>query len=81
HPRMHRHGLGSRLLTRIEERLAADFAATRYRLMTGQRSEGNLRLYRKHGYTRVASAPDAGERVTMAVLEKETSADPLAASA
>lgn len=81
HPRMHRHGLGSRLLTRIEERLAADAPITRYRLITGHRSETNLRLYRKHGYARVGTAPDAGERVMMAIMEKEASPSPLAASA
>ncbi|HET6634333.1 MAG TPA: GNAT family N-acetyltransferase, partial [Streptomyces sp.] len=31
HPRMRRHGLGSRLLTRLEERLAADHGVTIYR--------------------------------------------------
>jgi ribosomal protein S18 acetylase RimI-like enzyme len=81
HPRMHRHGLGSRLLTRLEERLAAEYAVTRYRLITGHRSENNLRLYRKHGYARVGTTQDAGERVAMAIMEKETVPSPLAASA
>lgn len=51
HPRLQRHGLGGRLLAAIEERLAAEADAKRYRLVTGHRSEGNLRLYRKYGYT------------------------------
>ncbi len=81
HPRMHRHGLGSRLLTRLEERLAADHAVTRYRLITGHRSENNLRLYRKHGYGRVGTTSGAGDRFPMAIMEKETFPSPLAASA
>jgi len=81
HPRMHRHGLGSRLLTRVEELLAADAPVTRYRLITGLRSENNLRLYRKHGYTRVGGAPDVGDRDMTAIMEKDASSTALAASA
>jgi ribosomal protein S18 acetylase RimI-like enzyme len=81
HPRLHRHGLGSRLLTRLEERLAAEHGVTRYRLITGHHSENNLRLYRKHGYARVGTAQDADERIPMAIMEKETVPSPLAASA
>ena len=81
HPRLHRHGLGSRLLTRLEERLAGEHEVRRYRLITGHRSENSLRLYRKHGYTRVGTTQDAGDRVAMAIMEKEITSSPLAPSA
>ncbi|ARF54455.1 GNAT family N-acetyltransferase [Streptomyces gilvosporeus] len=55
HPRMQRHGLGGRLLAAVEQRLAAERSAKRYRLFTGHRSEGNLRLYRSHGYVPVGT--------------------------
>ncbi|OEU88764.1 acetyltransferase [Streptomyces abyssalis] len=55
HPRLQRHGLGGRLLAAIEDRLAAERDAKRYQLVTGHRSEGNLRLYRKYGYTTTGS--------------------------
>jgi ribosomal protein S18 acetylase RimI-like enzyme len=42
-------GLGSRLLGVLEERLPAGIREVR--LFTGERSEANLRLYRRHGYT------------------------------
>jgi len=42
-------GLGSRLLDAVEDRLPA--GVREVRLFTGERSEANLRLYRRHGYT------------------------------
>lgn len=41
-------GLGSRLLDAVEDRLPA--SVREMRLFTGERSEANLRLYRRHGY-------------------------------
>lgn len=41
-------GLGSRLLEHVEDNLPA--AITSIELFTGERSEPNLRLYRRHGY-------------------------------
>jgi ribosomal protein S18 acetylase RimI-like enzyme len=41
-------GLGSRLLDAVEDRLPA--CVREVRLFTGERSEANLRLYRRHGY-------------------------------
>ncbi|MBO0653446.1 GNAT family N-acetyltransferase [Streptomyces triculaminicus] len=70
HPRMQRHGLGGRLLAALEERLAGEWAAKRYRLATGQRSEGNLRLYRKWGYERTGSRV-VTRAFTLVTLEKE----------
>ncbi|GAA2437573.1 GNAT family N-acetyltransferase [Streptomyces macrosporus] len=70
HPRMQRHGLGRRLLTAIEEKLAEERSARRYRLFTGHRSEGNLRLYRRLGYSQV-STERVSPRLSLVLLEKE----------
>ncbi len=48
HPRMQGHGLGTKLMEAIEGHF---HNATRYELFTGYRSEENLHLYRKLGYT------------------------------
>ncbi|MEU0401390.1 GNAT family N-acetyltransferase [Streptomyces sp. NPDC006197] len=74
HPRMRRHGLGSRLLDGIERHFAAATteaatSAKRFRLFTGHRSEGNLRLYRSKGYEQVATR-ELGPRLTLVTLEK-----------
>ncbi|MDT0442838.1 GNAT family N-acetyltransferase [Streptomyces johnsoniae] len=73
HPRMQRHGLGGRLLVAIEARLAAERDAARYRLFTGHRSEGNLRLYRRLGYAPVATE-EVSRHLSLVTLEKEVSA-------
>lgn len=70
HPRMRRHGLGGRLLTAIEEQLAAEWSAKRYRLATGQRSEVNLRLYRNRGY-QATHTEQISRTLTLVTLEKE----------
>ena len=49
HPRMQGHGLGTKLMDAIEDHFRS---ATRYELFTGYRSEKNLHLYHKLGYTR-----------------------------
>lgn len=48
-------GLGTRLLAAIEAELPAD--VTELRLFTGERSEGNLRLYASAGYTETGREP------------------------
>ncbi|MDT0458424.1 GNAT family N-acetyltransferase [Streptomyces sp. DSM 41527] len=70
HPRMQRHGLGGRLLDAVEQRLAAERSATRYRLFAGHRSEGNLRLYRSRGYVPVGTEQRT-PRLSVVTLEKE----------
>ncbi|MFE6737873.1 GNAT family N-acetyltransferase [Streptomyces tubercidicus] len=70
HPRMQRHGLGGRLLDAVEGRLAAERSATRYRLVSGHRSEVNLRLYRGHGYVPVGTE-QLTPRLNVVTLEKE----------
>ncbi|MFJ5549041.1 GNAT family N-acetyltransferase [Streptomyces sp. NPDC093225] len=81
HPRLQGHGLGARLLHAVEAALAERGDAVRYRLFTGHKSEGNLRLYRRAGY--VAVGDRTGEDgVRLIVLEKEApTADSFAVSA
>jgi len=80
HPRMQRHGLGGRLLAAIEAQLAEERAAKRYRLATGHRSDGNLRLYRKYGYAQVGTE-EVNRRLSLVTLEKDASMSAFAASA
>jgi ribosomal protein S18 acetylase RimI-like enzyme len=46
-PELQGRGIGSSLLREIE---AAFDRVVRYELFTGSRSEGNIRLYQRHGY-------------------------------
>ncbi|MCB5168992.1 GNAT family N-acetyltransferase [Streptomyces bambusae] len=69
HPRMQGHGLGARLLRAVEEALAGRAATSRFQLFTGERSEGNLRLYRRAGYARVADRTGT-DGIRLIVLEK-----------
>ncbi|MGG2463504.1 GNAT family N-acetyltransferase [Streptomyces sp. RGM 3693] len=73
HPRLQRHGIGGRLLAAVERRLAEERSAKRYRLFTGHRSEGNLRLYRSHGYAPVGTE-QLTHRLSLVRLEKEPAA-------
>ncbi len=75
HPRMQRHGLGGRLLSAVEERLARERSARRYRLSTGHRSESGIRLYRRLGYTPVATER-VSSRLDMVTLEKAPEPSP-----
>ncbi|WP_261720576.1 GNAT family N-acetyltransferase [Streptomyces sp. FZ201] len=69
HPRLQGHGIGARLLKAAESALAEERGAKRFRLHTGHRSEVNLRLYRKVGYTAVGTS-EGSDGVPMIVLEK-----------
>lgn len=80
HPRLQGHGLGTRLLNAAEAALAADRAATRFRLHTVHRSESNLRLYRRAGYAQVGDATGT-DGVRLILLEKEAAAQEFVASA
>ncbi len=75
HPRMQRHGLGGRLLSAIEDRLAAEREAKRFRLFTGHRSDGNLRLYRRLGYAQTGTE-QVTRRFSLVTLEKPATHDP-----
>ncbi|MFF7332245.1 GNAT family N-acetyltransferase [Streptomyces sp. NPDC090306] len=80
HPRLQGHGIGARLLRAAEAALAEERGATRFRLHTGHRSEGNLRLYRRVGYQTVGTQQGT-DGVPMIVLEKPAQADSFAATA
>jgi ribosomal protein S18 acetylase RimI-like enzyme len=70
HPRMQRHGLGSRLLSAMERQLGSGpQAVTAYRLFTGHRSIGNLRLYQRLGY-RQTQVEEVNSKLSFIVLEK-----------
>ncbi|MEV7596194.1 GNAT family N-acetyltransferase [Kitasatospora sp. NPDC089797] len=80
HPRMQRHGLGGRLLDALERRMAeGGRPVTAYRLFTGHRSLGNLRLYARQGYRQTAVEP-VTNRLSFVHLEKPV-ATPLARTA
>ena len=71
HPRMQRHGLGSRLVRGMEQTLAAsDPAVGSFRLFTGHRSLGNLRLYQRLGY-RQTDVEEVNGRLSFIALEKQ----------
>jgi ribosomal protein S18 acetylase RimI-like enzyme len=80
HPRMQRHGLGGRLLTAIEDRLRADGEVQRFQLSSGHRSEHNLRLYRRHGYTQLTTER-VDDKLTLVTLSKDARAAAYQASA
>ncbi|MBD0837889.1 MULTISPECIES: GNAT family N-acetyltransferase [unclassified Streptomyces] len=69
HPRLQGHGIGARLLRAAESALVEQHGAKSFRLHTGHRSEGNLRLYRKVGYRTVGTS-EGTDGVPMIVLEK-----------
>ncbi len=66
HPDYRRRGIGSRLMTRIEEFFSA---ARRFELFTGSKSEGNIRLYESLGY-KIFRKADLSANVTLVFLEK-----------
>ncbi|MEU2224595.1 GNAT family N-acetyltransferase [Streptomyces sp. NPDC018347] len=70
HPRLQGHGIGARLLRAAEAALAEERGATTFRLFTGHRSEGNLRLYHRSGYEAVGRSQGA-DGVEMIILEKQ----------
>lgn len=73
HPRLQGHGIGARLLRAAESALVEERGAKKFRLHTGHRSEGNLRLYRRVGYQAVGTS-QGNDGVPMIVLEKPVEA-------
>ena len=70
HPRMQRHGLGTRLVQGMEQRLAGgELPVTGYRLFTGHRSLGNLRLYERLGYHRT-EVEEVSNKLSFIAMEK-----------
>ncbi|MFC5909949.1 GNAT family N-acetyltransferase [Streptacidiphilus monticola] len=70
HPRMQGHGLGTRLLRAMEQRLGAEAVPpTVLRLFTGHRSLANLRLYQRLGYQQTA-VEEVSPKLSFISLEK-----------
>jgi GNAT superfamily N-acetyltransferase len=66
HPDHKGRGIGSALLKRIESMFDG---VARYELFTGSRSDGNLRLYQRHGYA-IVRVQDVSPSLSMTFLEK-----------
>ena len=70
-PELQGRGIGSSLLKALE----AQFPQARvFELFTGSKSEGNIRLYRRHGYV-VTDTQQLSEQVTLVVMRKHANAD------
>lgn len=66
HPGLQGQGTGSCLLRAIEEYFPT---ASRFELFTGSRSEGNIRLYQRHGYA-VTHTKSLSPNVDIVFLQK-----------
>jgi ribosomal protein S18 acetylase RimI-like enzyme len=66
HPGFQGKGIGSKMLADIELRFSE---VTRYELFTGSKSEANIRLYQRHGYTITRTQP-LSATVSITFLEK-----------
>ncbi|MGH9715995.1 MAG: GNAT family N-acetyltransferase [Candidatus Acidiferrales bacterium] len=66
HPDHQRQGIGTRLMQAIE---ALFPSAKRFELFTGDRSEGNIRLYAKLGY-RVIRSDEPSPTIKLVYMEK-----------
>jgi ribosomal protein S18 acetylase RimI-like enzyme len=66
HPELQRQGIGSQLLRCIEARFED---VSKFELFTGSRSEANIRLYQRHGYSIVRTEP-ISEKVSITFLGK-----------
>lgn len=70
HPRLRCSGLGTRLMLALEAHVSQ---ARRFELFTGHLSEGNLRLYRRLGYT-LLRTEDVSPALRLVYLHKPRSA-------
>jgi ribosomal protein S18 acetylase RimI-like enzyme len=66
HPELQGKGIGSQLLRSIEARFGR---VAKYELFTGSKSEGNIRLYQRHGYT-IARTEPLSQTVSLVFMEK-----------
>jgi ribosomal protein S18 acetylase RimI-like enzyme len=66
HPDFQGRGIGSELMKAVE---AACPDVTRFELFTGSRSEANIRLYQRHGYTVTRTEP-VSPTLSLTFLEK-----------
>ena len=76
-PNFQRQGIGSALLRAVE---SAFPSAKQFELFTGSRSEGNVRLYERHGYT-ITHRRDLSPNITLVFMTKSNAsmAQPVAA--
>jgi GNAT superfamily N-acetyltransferase len=69
-PPLQGRGIGTRLMSAIELEMPREFAQTRrFELFTGDRSEGNMRLYERLGYRRCREQ-SLSPGVTLVFMEK-----------
>jgi GNAT superfamily N-acetyltransferase len=69
-PDLQGQGIGTALLAAVHERVPAEFPqVAAFDLFTGHLSEGNLRLYRRHGY-REARRDRAQDHLTIVHLRR-----------
>ena len=66
HPAHQGQGIGSQLLREAEARSPG---VTKYELFTGSKSEGNIRLYQRHGYT-ITSVRQLSPTLAITYLER-----------
>ena len=67
HPEHQGQGIGTKILRRIEEHF---HDVSKYQLFTGTKSEANIRLYQRHGYT-IARTQQLTPTITVVILEKQ----------
>jgi ribosomal protein S18 acetylase RimI-like enzyme len=72
HPELQGQGIGSQLLRSIEARFSS---VARFELFTGSKSEANIRLYQRHGYT-ITRTSQLSPTVSIVFMEKPAQAGP-----
>lgn len=71
-PSLQGRGIGTALLRAIEREFPSAFT---FELFTGSKSEGNIRLYRRHGYA-VVESRRMSDQVTLVVMRKPAAPRP-----
>jgi ribosomal protein S18 acetylase RimI-like enzyme len=66
HPQFQRQGIGSRLMRAVESSFSA---AAKFELFTGNKSEGNIRLYKRLGYG-ICRTQVVSSNLSLVFLEK-----------
>ncbi len=71
HPDFQGQGIGSMLLKAVESHCPG---SSKYELFTGSKSEGNIRLYRRHGYA-VVRTQVISPTLSLVFMEKQANAN------